>query len=80
MFFGLFRDSIARIAYFRVHFGIFGLWTASRITAFVRMHGIPAHSWGLTCDPLADSWPQNALARCLFDFFGDVLYSLHFSE
>ena len=31
----------------------------------------------LTCNPLADSWPQNALARCFLDFFGDVLYGLH---
>ena len=30
----------------------------------------------LTCNPLAVSWPQNALARCFFDFFGTVLYGL----
>ena len=28
----------------------------------------------LMCNPLAVSWPQNALARCFFDFFGDVLH------
>ena len=30
----------------------------------------------LMCNPLAVSWPQNALAQCFFDFFGTVLYGL----
>ena len=37
--------------------------------------------YSLKCNPLANFWPQNALARCFFDFFRDVLYgSLTFAR
>ena len=32
----------------------------------------------LTCNRLAASWPQNALARCFFDFFRTALYGFRF--